>query len=184
MDQVDSSLWLDMSLEDIAKMRKEKAGGGEKAKKKAPSEKKPNNNKAVGGENHPYQSAKLCNNCYKPGHLSKECNAQRACGVCGKADHLRADCALKDKSCDRCKKVGHLKAVCKQQQLPPGARAAMNQAVGAAVLPPAPANTAAKACFGCGSFAHAKKECPHKTHACENCGKLGHFPALCRTQKA
>ena len=200
MDQTDSALWLDMSLDDVAKLRKQKAGGGSgKAQKAAPAESKPKQSvPSTKQETHPSLLNKVCSNCLKPGHLKKDCTSPRVCLICGSAEHLKADCPkagqgqtclvcgstnhLKkvcphiNKTCDNCNKVGHLKSVCKQ--LPVAARLAVSAAVGKPV-PPVNEAASVKSCPVCGSVAHDKKNCPHKFQICESCGKQGHFTALC-----
>lgn len=39
--------------------------------------------------------------------------AGKLCTVCGKGNHVKADCKHKDKECSTCGKVGHLAAVCR-----------------------------------------------------------------------
>ena len=230
MDQSDVSLLLDMSLDDITKMRKE-ASKAEKAERKpATKATPPVEPYATGG--------KVCLNCLKPGHVRAKCPHEKVCAVCGKSDHVKADCPkLKEscrlcgqvghmqsrclnaarvaaqttaqpesalghcfvcgstahrkaacphanKTCSVCNEVGHLRSVCPKAQMPAGARAGVVAAVGRPVLPSvnndAPISTAVpKACFACGSVAHARKNCPHKAQICELCGKQGHFAALC-----
>jgi len=38
----------------------------------------------------------------------------KACTVCGKTNHSKADCKLKDKECSNCGKTGHIAKVCRQ----------------------------------------------------------------------
>lgn len=234
MDQGETSLLLDMTLDDITKLRRQelKSDASGKAAKKPP--------KSVAKAEPYVAGAKVCRNCLKTGHTAANCPQARVCLVCGKADHAKANCpkinetcrncgqvghlagrCLKqsisepetapgeekhcfvcgsqshlkaacphaNKVCDICKKVGHLKAMCRSAQMPSGARAAVVAAVGRPILPAAetdttPATVAVpKACFVCGSVAHERKNCPHKAHMCENCGKTGHFAALCTMKK-
>jgi malate dehydrogenase len=45
---------------------------------------------------------------------SATASSGKACTVCGKTNHTKADCKLKDKECSNCGKTGHIAKVCRQ----------------------------------------------------------------------
>jgi len=129
---------------------------------------------------------KECSNCGKTGHLAKVCKAAgggggaakaapakggKACTVCGKDNHSKADCKFKDEECRNCGKTGHLAKMC---------RAEGGGAEGGAAAKKAPA--AGKACSVCGNTNHLKADCKFKDKECTNCGKTGHLAKVCRAE--
>ena len=158
MDQADAELMLDMSLDDIIKMRKEKAksNSGGKASKKAPS--KP------AAPIEPYATTGIvCLNCLQPGHKRANCPQDKVCTVCGKSDHAKAECPKLKETCRKCGQVGHLQSRCISQ----GTQVRSTSEA-------APAH-----CFGCGSASHKKAACPHANKTCDVCKQIGHLKAMC-----
>ena len=54
-----------------------------------------------------YNDRKVCYNCNRQGHVSRECRAQRSCNYCKKQGHLAKNCRLRIKEatgkyCQRC----------------------------------------------------------------------------------
>jgi len=96
----------------------------------------------------------------------------KACTVCGKDNHTKADCKLKDKECSNCGKVGHIAKVCRQDGGGGEARPPLRGAAKAAD---------GKACSCCGKTNHLKADCKLKDKECSNCGKTGHIAKVCRS---
>lgn len=49
---------------------------------------------------------RLCNNCYKQGHIAADCKNEKACNNCWKTGHLARDCP-NDPICNMCNVSGH-----------------------------------------------------------------------------
>jgi len=156
MDQGETSLLLDMSLDDITKLRKQqlKSDASGKAAKKAP--------KTVAKADPYVPAGKVCRNCMQPGHIAANCPKAKVCLVCGKPDHTKADCPKVNETCWNCGQVGHLASRCLK---PPQDKEAVRGEE--------------THCFVCGNTTHLKAACPHANKSCSVCKKVGHLKAVC-----
>jgi hypothetical protein len=157
MDQLETSLLLDMSLDDIIRLQKS-------SNPKATSTGKPLPKQArTSSFPKPYSSeTKVCLNCLKPGHARANCPETKVCNVCGSADHVRAVCPSASTICAICNQAGHVSSRC------------LANVLGRSETGPS------DHCFVCGSKAHKKAECPHANKACDVCKKVGHLRAMCK----
>ena len=86
------------------------------------------------------------------------------CLRCGRAGHVRQDCAWARGACFGCGQVGHLLGACPN---------------------PRPIK-----CFGCGEMGHRRNECGRsasmngRNNVCGNCGQPGHFARMCRVPRS
>jgi len=110
------------------------------------------------------------------GKADKGEKAAKPCTVCGKTNHVKADCKHKDKECSNCGKVGHMAAVCRQAEgggKKEGEKPAKREKA-------EKSEKAGKACSVCGNTNHVKADCKLKDKECKNCGKVGHIAKVCR----
>eukprot|EP00669_Euglena_mutabilis_P001084 TRINITY_DN1136_c0_g1_i1.p2 TRINITY_DN1136_c0_g1~~TRINITY_DN1136_c0_g1_i1.p2 ORF type:complete len:150 (-),score=6.21 TRINITY_DN1136_c0_g1_i1:357-755(-) len=52
-----------------------------------------------------------CHNCYKPGHLMRDCAEESKCHNCGKPGHVVRECT-DEGTCRTCRKPGHQARQC------------------------------------------------------------------------
>ena len=58
---------------------------------------------------------RLCNNCYKQGHIAADCTNDKECNNCRKTGHLAREC-LNEPICNMCNVVGHVAGKFSQNQ--------------------------------------------------------------------
>ncbi|KAI8533077.1 hypothetical protein RHMOL_Rhmol11G0268100 [Rhododendron molle] len=54
---------------------------------------------------------RLCNNCFKQGHIAADCTNDKACKNCRKTGHLARDCR-NEPVCNVCNISGHVAREC------------------------------------------------------------------------
>lgn len=54
---------------------------------------------------------RLCNNCFKPGHLAADCTNDKACKNCRTSGHIARDCH-NEPVCNICSISGHVARLC------------------------------------------------------------------------
>ncbi len=125
-----------LAAQDYAASKGGGSGGGQNARPKGKASPSPTGGKfgepCKGGANcryflqhgecknkHTKEELKSLRDKYKAKQLSKAPSggggggSGKTCTCCGKANHVKADCKLKDKECNKCGKVGHIAAVCR-----------------------------------------------------------------------
>lgn len=55
--------------------------------------------------------SRLCNNCFKPGHLAADCTNDKACKNCRTSGHIARDCP-NEPVCNICSISGHVARLC------------------------------------------------------------------------
>ncbi|XP_042437082.1 cellular nucleic acid-binding protein-like [Zingiber officinale] len=96
---------------------------------------------------------RLCNNCYKQGHLAADCTNEKACNNCRKTGHLARDC-INELVCNLCNVAGHVARQCPKS----GTLGTFGGGFGACGFGGWVAPT--MICHNCGGRGHMAYECP------------------------
>lgn len=115
----------------------------------------------------PAYDSRLCNNCYKAGHIAAHCTKEKACNNCRKTGHLARDCR-NEPVCNMCYISGHVARQCPKGSLPePDMFGGPFRDI---------------ICHTCGHPGHISRDCV-SIMICSNCGGMGHKQYECPSRR-
>ncbi|KAE8725605.1 Detected protein of confused Function [Hibiscus syriacus] len=112
----------------------------------------------------PPGDVRLCNNCYKPGHIAADCTNDKACNNCRRTGHLARDCANYP-ICNLCNVAGHMARHC------PNSNMIGDRGFGGGGY----RDHRDIVCHNCHQFGHMSRDCMGPLMICNNCGGRGHM---------
>lgn len=110
---------------------------------------------------------RLCNNCYKLGHMAADCTNDKACKNCRKTGHIARDCQ-NEPVCNLCNVSGHMARQCsKGNSLAQRGGSGRNSSYRDVI------------CRSCNQVGHMSRDCVGPMIICYNCGGRGHRAVGC-----
>ncbi|KAG6518080.1 hypothetical protein ZIOFF_021482 [Zingiber officinale] len=115
---------------------------------------------------------RLCNNCYKQGHLTADCTNEKACNNCRKIGHLARDCT-NEPVCNLCNVAGHVARQCPKS----GTLGTFIGGFGAGGFGGGfRGGYQDVICRNCNQVGHMSRDCMGALIICHNCGGRGIWP--------
>lgn len=118
---------------------------------------------------------RLCNNCYKQGHIAVDCTNEKACNNCRKTGHLARDCP-NEPICNLCNISGHVARECPKAEVLAERGGGGRRGSGAGYRDGGYRDIV---CRTCNQVGHISRDCMGPITICHNCGGRGHFAYEC-----